>query len=545
MSKPVPRRLFLKGLGGAAVAAPFLDTVGWRDARAQSAAPTARLMVMFTHYGCVTNRFFPERSHGQLSAADLEPTTLAALAPYVDKLLLPRGIRAMNEWTSDLSRGQGDDPHQAAASFFTCQPVTPNRDDPFDFTQWTRFVPRPIGPSLDHVIAKQLSPRGTPMLIRVSGRTDNWQSAISYSAAEEPFAGTSPEQAFNSLTGLFAEDVGLSPDSFRVLRGKSVIDVVRDDLATLERYDMSQADRQKLEAWKQLLHETGSAMTGAVCSQGMANLLQLDGTTQAGSGLGQTDVLTVQITDTLDYADLSMNIAVLGAICNANPVTFLKYPAAHTFTGLNAPYDSHSLSHRIDNAGFGGQCVETALDILTTIDAYHARKFAHLVQQLDAIDDGDGTLLDNTAAVWFQEMSDGLAHNLNNLPIVQAGSASGYFKTGWTINVDDGDDALSRGNSEYYCAGGDTETIDSSGAITQATGTHPDFANAPINKYFCNLMNALGVKAGEDGFPLEGGQAEVTRFGMYDKTEDFIGGGTNPATIHDPGEFTALKASST
>jgi hypothetical protein len=36
----------------------------------------------------------------------------------------------------------------------------------------------------------------------------------------------------------------------------------------------------------------------------------------------------------------------------------------------------------------------------------------------------------------------------------------------------------------------------------------------------------------------------VTHFGRYDRTEDFIGGGVNPPTIHDPGEFTALKANS-
>jgi hypothetical protein len=29
---------------------------------------------------------------------------------------------------------------------------------------------------------------------------------------------------------------------------------------------------------------------------------------------------------------------------------------------------------------------------------------------------------------------------------------------------------------------------------------------------------------------------------MYDRTEDFIHGGTNPAKINSPGEYTALKA---
>src|SRR5262245_61027158 len=143
MMKPIHRRLFLRGLGGAAVAAPFLGSVVERTAKGQSTAsagPQKRLIVMFTHYGCITTRFFPAKSHGPLTAQDLQPTTLKHLAPYVDKLLLPRGIRAMNEWTARLERGQGNDPHyQATGSFFTCQPLSPNSDSPFHFDTYTRF----------------------------------------------------------------------------------------------------------------------------------------------------------------------------------------------------------------------------------------------------------------------------------------------------------------------------------------------------------------------------------------------------------------------
>ena len=55
-------------------------------------------------------------------------------------------------------------------------------------------------------------------------------------------------------------------------------------------------------------------------------------------------------------------------------------------------------------------------------------------------------------------------------------------------------------------------------------------------------MNALGVKAGADGYPAEGGTEEVTHYGMYDRTEDFIGGGSKPANITDPGQWTELLA---
>jgi hypothetical protein len=180
------------------------------------------------------------------------------------------------------------------------------------------------------------------------------------------------------------------------------------------------------------------------------------------------------------------------------------------------------------------------MEMLLKIDDYSTRKFAKLVGMLDGIpEEGGGTLLDSTAAVWFQQFSDGCAHNLNNIPIVQAGSAGGYFKTGFTINVENGSETLSKGNSEAACLEGTSSAVNCS---TQDTGTDPALANAPINKYYCNLMNALGVKAGADGFPAVGGTEEVTKFGMYDRTEDFIGGGTNPPMIHDPGAFEDLKA---
>src|SRR5688572_1460085 len=161
------RRLFLRGLGGAVVAAPFLGSVAERVAKGQNApVPTPRrLIVMFTHYGCLTDRWFPVNSHGPLTAADLTGTSLEALAPHVNKLLIPRGIRAMNEWTTDMSLGQGNDPLlQVCGSYFTCVPVTPHSDDPFDINNTpAKFEAKPTAPSLDHVCAKQLVSDGLPL----------------------------------------------------------------------------------------------------------------------------------------------------------------------------------------------------------------------------------------------------------------------------------------------------------------------------------------------------------------------------------------------
>jgi hypothetical protein len=183
------------------------------------------------------------------------------------------------------------------------------------------------------------------------------------------------------------------------------------------------------------------------------------------------------------------------------------------------------------------------MDMIHTIDKFYAAQFASLVGKLDGFQESTGTVLDNSATVWFQEMSDGDSHNLNNLPILQAGSCGGYFKTGQAVCVENDSSgnpnaALSVGNSDGDCVNGSTlSNLDSAG--TPAT-----VATQPINKYFCNLMNAVGVKADSTGFPVKGGTMPVTKFGKYDDTTLFKGGGTAAAAIKNPGEYTILKATS-
>ena len=541
------RRLFLHGLGGAVVAAPFLGSIAERAAKAQGmvASDPKRLIVMFTHYGCMTDRWFPNKAHGQLTAEDFKGMSIEPLGEFADKILLPRGIRAMNEWTAQMTTGQGNDPHtQVVGSFFSCQPVTPNSDEPFNLQHPGKFDASPLGPSLDHVCAKQLSPNGTPLFMRVGNKGDNGQMAISYSGVGKdtrfPGVGT-PKQAFSNLTGLFKDDGPVTPDDYMAMRGKSVVDLIKNDLETLERMDMSKADKEKLAAWKELLYSTGGSIGGsAQCNEMQAEALGLTSGNidKASQGALGADIVTTKITDTLDTADIYSSVAVLAAVCNANPVIFLKYPGNYTFSGLGATDENHNISHRIGNAGMGGKCVPGVNDEILMIDQFYARKFAYLVGLLNSIDEGDAKLLDNTATIWFQELSDGNAHNLNNLPIIQAGSCGGYFKTGQAVNLDNGMAELDRGNSEGPCR--------DQGSVTATnTGTPGSVGNAPINKYYCNIMNAIGVKAGEDGQPAVGGTQEVTHYGWSDKTEEFVHGENAAAhSIHNPGEYAELRANS-
>jgi hypothetical protein len=98
------------------------------------------------------------------------------------------------------------------------------------------------------------------------------------------------------------------------------------------------------------------------------------------------------------------------------------------------------------------------------------------------------------------------------------------------------------GRSLSQCTPGTDMMVD---GIGKGTGTDPKYGNAPVNKYFCNIMNAMRLKAGADGFPAPDGPAsEVTHFGYSDLTTDFCGGAgaVTDARIHDPGAFEQLKA---
>ncbi len=296
---------------------------------------------------------------------------------------------------------------------------------------------------------------------------------------------------------------------------------MKDDLNRLMSKDMSRADKDKLAAWMDLTNEVGKVMAVGQCSEELA--MTLGATQEPATGVG--DALTRMVSASMDNADLYSAVAALTASCNVNPVIFLKYPGNFVFSGLGINSDSDNLAHRLDNAGMQGTCVPNAIDNLVKIDRYYAQKFANLVKMLDSINEGDGTVLDNTIAVWMNEDSDGCAHNLNNSPIIQAGSGGGYFKTGKVVNLDAASGATAEqmlGNSTSQCGPGSDMKVD---GISQSTGTPAQYGNAPVNKYFCNIMNAMGMKAGPDGFPAKDGPAsEVTHYGYSDKTEDFCGG---------------------
>ncbi len=62
---------------------------------------------------------------------------------------------------------------------------------------------------------------------------------------------------------------------------------------------------------------------------------------------------------------------------------------------------------------------------IRAINRHHVELFAHLLDRLSAVREGDGTLLDHCLLMYGSGISDGDRHNHDDLPILLAGRGAG------------------------------------------------------------------------------------------------------------------------
>ena len=89
----------------------------------------------------------------------------------------------------------------------------------------------------------------------------------------------------------------------------------------------------------------------------------------------------------------------------------------------------HAASHNNNSDGY------------ERIARFHLSQFAYLAKKLDAMPEGDGTVLDHSCLMFLSNMWIGRAHNNTRLPLVLAGGLGGTLQTGRTLDYTDaGDD---------------------------------------------------------------------------------------------------------
>ena len=123
-----------------------------------------------------------------------------------------------------------------------------------------------------------------------------------------------------------------------------------------------------------------------------------------------------------------MDIATHILACDVTRVLTLQISRGfsgitHTWLGQTSPH--HTMSH---------DGVDRRTE-LTAIDNWYAQQVAYLLGKLDAVNEGSGTLLDNTLIVWGRELGN-TSHNMGRAPFIMAGKAGGALRTGRFLNFD-------------------------------------------------------------------------------------------------------------
>jgi hypothetical protein len=92
----------------------------------------------------------------------------------------------------------------------------------------------------------------------------------------------------------------------------------------------------------------------------------------------------------------------------------------YPFLGLNV--DHHNYSHSWQNKEFA------------SITRFWVGQYAYLLQKLDAMQEGDGTVLDNSCILLANEQW--TAHSAPKIPLLMAGSLGGSVQTGRTLDFE-------------------------------------------------------------------------------------------------------------
>lgn len=405
--QPIPRRTFLRGVG-ASIALPLLEGMAPATAAAgattEAAGAPTRLAFFYVPNGVHMPYWTPETE-----GKDFElPKTLEPLAEHRDKFSILSGLAA------DNARAKGDGPGDHArstAAFLTGR--HPVKTDGKDIR---------AGVSVDQIAAKYLGQdtRFPTLEIgcehgRLAGSCDSGYScayshSLSWRSETQP-AGKEvrPELLFDRLFGNGNTNDMAEAHYRRKAKRQSVLDFVTDDAQAI-RKRMGKADRHKIDQYLDSIREVERRIDGSGLEEIAQSMPRPNG---KPGDFGQHMRLMGDLM-TLAFQTDSTRIATFLV---ANEGSNRKYKE------LGIREGHHGMTHHLKDP--------ENVKHVSSINRYHIEQLAYMLTKMSKIEEGDRTLLDNTAIVYGSAISDGNRHQHNDLPVLLAGGAGGVIETGY------------------------------------------------------------------------------------------------------------------
>ncbi len=388
---PFSRRAFLRGLG-VTMALPWLESLPvWGDepAKDRASEPPVRLACLFAGNGFHSKEWWAQGEGEQMELGKvLEP-----LHPVRQKLLFIRGL--YNE-------------EALIGGIHSCQ--TGNLLTGAHLANGGEIR---SGISMDQVVAERLAGQTkTPSLVlgcekSIAALHKNYSmiysSHISWSSATTP----TPLELYPALAfdRLFRDDVGRADES--------VLDSVLEEANGL-RNRISQSDQRRLEEYLAAVRDVEQRIDNAGRErrlQGWRPTLDKPDMPRPADGIPQ---------DIDEHMRLMCDILVLAFRTDTTRVCTLKLNNDHSslrFPHLNVDYMIHHLLSHSDTADW------------LKVNQFFTSQLGYIAQKLDAVQEGERTLLDNSMLLFMSSMMTG-NHNNDQLPVVMVGRGGGQIQTG-------------------------------------------------------------------------------------------------------------------
>jgi hypothetical protein len=392
-ASPVCRRAFLRGVG-VSMALPWLESSAWGvPVAGKTAEPPVRFACFFSGNGFHSKEWWAEGRGKDMKLGKV----LEALTPFREKLTLLRGLYNQEALiggihscqTGNLLTGAHLAPNGAIHSGISCDQVLAER------TRGQTKVPSLV--------------LGTEPSIAAIHKNYSmvYSSHISWSSASTP----TPLELYPALAfdRLFRDGVGRAD--------RSVLDAVREDARDLQR-GVSKSDRRRLDEYLASVREVERDIDNAGKAgrlQGWRPTLAKPDAPRPADGIPQ---------DIDQHMRLMCDILVLAFRTDTTRVATLKLNNDHSslrFPHLKIDYMIHHLLSHTDGADW------------LRVNQFFAEQVAYVAAKLDAVKEGDRTLLDNSMVLFLSSMMTG-NHNNDQLPVVLLGRGGGQIESGRVLD---------------------------------------------------------------------------------------------------------------
>jgi hypothetical protein len=405
---------------GAAAALPFFPLL---ERSAIGAPSPLRFACFIDPHGTVLDLWRPQGTETSFSIT-YQNAILAPFAPLQKKILVLDGLSIMPAKAGTQYLG-----HKGYVAAFTgCGADLVSQPAQSQATS----------PSIDQYLAAKIGSQTALRSIELaSGETNGYKSTISWSTTvTNGYCATvprinNPYDAYNFIFGNFNPGSSQQANAAHLLAvQKSRLDYLQDDLSRLEQR-LPSAEQAKLQQHLQSIRDIETQLSAMASS------------TASCTKPGQPTIGSIPMTGTLspgatpvdgDIRNAMVDMMAMAFACDRTRVASFQMGSSDDVRAL--PYADPLLT---TSALENGDMHLTAHDQfslpngklqIAACQRYFGSVVARFASALDAIPEGNGTVLDHTCILWIGSMMNAAIHDNFNVPCMLIGGANGAFSTG-------------------------------------------------------------------------------------------------------------------